>query len=300
MPGNMPLPVPHRFHIVDVFAEQRYAGNTLAVVRDAADLDAGTLQRIAREFGFSETTFLTSPARAAGTAVRIFTPAEELPFAGHPTLGTAWVIREHLLRGRPAALVLALGVGEVPVAFEPLPEGGELAWLTAPPVRLERTLAAAEVAPALGLGPSDLARDLPVQEVRAGVHQLLVPLASLAAARRARLDLARFAPLAAQGFPAHLYLFAREAEAPGIQLHSRMFFSAGGMREDPATGSATACLGAYLLAHGHYGERFALRIEQGVEMGRPSLLRLEVTGPAAAAKIRVGGRVLESAHGELL
>ena len=92
----------HRFHIVDVFAERRYAGNTLAVVRDAADLDGATMQRIAREFGFSETTFIVSDPRADdgdGVRVRIFTPTFELPFAGHPTLGTAWVIREHLLRG---------------------------------------------------------------------------------------------------------------------------------------------------------------------------------------------------------
>jgi trans-2,3-dihydro-3-hydroxyanthranilate isomerase len=257
------------------------------------------MQRIAREFGFSETTFVVSLA-GAKAAVRIFTPAEELPFAGHPTLGTAWVIREHLLRERPALVTLALGVGDVPVAFEEEGSGAEIAWLTAPPVKLERTLEPARIAKALGLAASDIAADLPVQEVRAGVHQLLVPLASLAAARRAGLDPAAFAPLREAGFPDHVYLFAPTSEGQATQLHSRMFFTAGGVREDPATGSATACLGAYLLAHGGRGDRFALRIEQGVEMGRPSLLRLEVTREAAAAKIRVGGRVLESARGELL
>ena len=117
------------------------------------------------------------------------------------------------------------------------------------------------------------------------------------ALRRARLDLAAFAPLAREGLPTKAYLFTRGA---GGDLRARMLFSAGGVKEDPATGSATACLGAYLLAHGGRGERFALRIEQGVEMGRPSLLRLEVAGGAGATKIRVGGRVLESARGELL
>jgi trans-2,3-dihydro-3-hydroxyanthranilate isomerase len=132
------------------------------------------------------------------------------------------------------------------------------------------------------------------------VHQLIVPLASRAAAARARLDPGAFAPLAARGLPDHVYVFAREAEGSATQLHARMFFTAHGVREDPATGSATACLGAYWLAHGGRGERFALRIEQGVEMGRPSLLRLEVTREGGAAKIRVGGRVIESARGELL
>jgi trans-2,3-dihydro-3-hydroxyanthranilate isomerase len=291
----MATPVPHRFHIVDVFAERLHAGNTLAVVRDAADLDAAAMQRIAREFGFSETTFVTSLEGSAPT-VRIFTPAEELPFAGHPTLGTAWVLREHLLAGRPGAVSLALGVGTVPVTFEP--EGaGEVAWLTAPPVTLGKTLEPERLAPVLGLELRDFSRALPAQHARAGVEFVHVPLVSEKAVRRARFELAAFAPLAAEGYPSKLHLFAPGAAA---DLHARMLFCAGSVREDPATGSATACLGAYLLAHGRHGERFTLRVEQGVEMGRPSLLRLEVAGGAGPAKIRVGGRVIESARGELL
>jgi trans-2,3-dihydro-3-hydroxyanthranilate isomerase len=296
----MPLRVSHRFHIVDVFAEALHAGNTLAVVRDAVDLERATMQRIAREFGFSETTFLVSDPRADEVAVRIFTPAVELPFAGHPTLGTAWVLREHLAAGRPATRVLVLGVGRVRVDFEAEAGGDDVAWLTAPPITLGRTLPRERMAAALGLAAGEIAPDLPVQHVLAGVEFVHVPLTSPASVARARFDPRAFAKLAAEGFPRHVYLFAREVEAPGIDLHARMLLEDGSLREDPATGSATACLGAYLLAHGAYGERFALRIEQGVEMGRPSLLRLEVTGPPEAAKIRVGGRVLESARGELL
>jgi trans-2,3-dihydro-3-hydroxyanthranilate isomerase len=296
----------HRFHIVDVFAEQRYAGNPLAVVRDAGDLDTARMQRIALEFGFSETTFVVSGPGAgeagagAGEAdvrVRIFTPAEELPFAGHPTLGTAWVVRTKLASGRPAQVQLALGVGSVPVAFDG--EGdAEVAWLEAPPVKLERRVAPTEIARALGLAASDVEADLPPQEVRAGVHQLIVPLASRKALERSRLDEAAFAPLAAQGLPSHVYLFTREAASPDVQLHARMFFTAGGVREDPATGSATACLGAYLLAH--TGRDVSLRIAQGVEMGRPSLLRLEARTLPGGPQVRVGGRVIEVARGELL
>jgi trans-2,3-dihydro-3-hydroxyanthranilate isomerase len=291
--------MPHRFHIVDVFAEERYAGNPLAVVRDAADLDTAHMQRIALEFGFSETSFVVSEPRASepGVRVRIFTPAEELPFAGHPTLGTAWVIRRQLAHGLPAAVPLALGVGVVPVAFEGEGES-EVAWLEAPAVTLERRVAPGEIAPALGLAAADVAADLPAQEVRAGVHQLIVPLASRKALQRARLDEAAFAPLAAQGLPSHVYLFTREAASPDVQLQARMFFTAGGVREDPATGSATACLGAYLLAH--TGRDVALRIAQGVEMGRPSLLRLDARQGAGGPRVRVGGRVIEVARGELL
>jgi trans-2,3-dihydro-3-hydroxyanthranilate isomerase len=289
----------HRFHVVDVFAEERYAGNPLAVVRDAADLDSARMQRIALEFGFSETSFVVSDPRASepGVHVRIFTPAEELPFAGHPTLGTAWVVREHLAAGRAAAVPLVLGVGRVAVAFEAA-SGAEVAWLEAPAVTLARRVAPGEIAPALGLRKVDLAPDLPPQEVRAGVHQLIVPLASRAALGRARLDEAAFAPLAAQGLPSHVYLFTREAASPDVQLHARMFFTAGGVREDPATGSATACLGAYLLEHTR--RDVALRIAQGVEMGRPSLLRLEARRTADGPQVRVGGRVIEVARGELL
>jgi trans-2,3-dihydro-3-hydroxyanthranilate isomerase len=292
----MPFRVAHPFHIVDVFAESLHAGNTLAVVRDASALEPAAMQAIAREFGFSETTFVVTSARDAAPRVRIFTPAEELPFAGHPTLGSAWVIREHGLGRAAKRVTLALGVGPVPVDFEPAPDGGERAWLTAPPVTLGRTLEASRLAPVLGLEPRDFQRDLPAQHVSAGAAFLHVPLASEDAVRRAHFDLAAFAPLAAEGLPPHVYLFAPGTRA---DFHARTFFHAGGVREDPATGSATAFLGAYLLAHGARGERFSLRIEQGVEMGRPSLLLLEVAGPLASAKIRVGGRVLESARGEL-
>src|SRR5262249_17899834 len=148
-----------------------------------------------------------------------------------------------------------------------------------------------------GVGAGHCSSALPVQHVGAGVEFVHVPLASPQAVARAALDLAAFEPLAREGLPAAVYLFAAGG---GADLYARMLFHAGTLREDPATGSATACLGAYLLAHGSQGERFSLRIEQGVGMGRPSVVHPEVTGGAGAARIRVGGRVLESARGELL
>jgi trans-2,3-dihydro-3-hydroxyanthranilate isomerase len=302
MPGSMP----HRFTIVDVFAEERYAGNQLAVVYGAGDLDARSMQRIALEFGFSETTFVVSDPQSGerGTAVRIFTPTQELPFAGHPTLGTAWVLREHLLPERPDRVTLALGVGAVAVTFAP--EGGrEVAWLTAPPITLGRTLEAEQIAPALGLAARDLVQELPAQHVLAGVEFVHVPLANVGALERFRLDPAVFAPLDAEGFPPHVYAFARDAEGPAdlrarMQLYERDDPTRS-VREDPATGSATACLGAYLLAHD--GREVSFRVAQGVEMGRPSLLRLEAKGEKGDAgnpNIRVGGCVVEVARGELL
>jgi len=295
--------VPHAFHIVDVFAESRYAGNTLAVVRDAADLDGARMQAIAREFGFSETTFVISDPRdalGAGVRVRIFTPTFELPFAGHPTLGTAWVVRERLLPERPRAVTLALGVGPVGVAFEPSPEGGELVWLTAPPVTLGAEIAPEEIAEVLGLAPSELDPVLPAQRAAAGPKFAIVPLRRREALGRIRFDLDAYRAFARVEASTGVYVFAREAEDPVNHMRARMFFDAAGMREDPATGSATACLGAYLLAHRSHGSDFTLRIEQGVEMGRPSLLQLDARVESGRPRIRVGGRVIESARGELV
>src|SRR5262245_14207897 len=298
--------MPHRFHIVDVFAEAPLAGNPLAVVRDAGDLATGAMQAIACEFGFSETTFVCSDPRAAegGVRVRIFTPAREIPFAGHPTLGTAWVIREHLAAGRALdSVTLELGVGKVPVAFERVggaAPGGELAWLAAPPIRLGKPIAAEPIAEALGLDARDLDPRLPAQHLLAGIEFVFVPLRSLDALRRSRFDPRAFAPLAEEGLPSNAYLFCRETVEPGNDLHARLFFLAPGVREDPATGSAAACLGAYLLAHGGFGGDLRLRIEQGHEIGRPSLLLLRASQEASGPRIAVGGRVVEAASGELL
>ncbi len=292
-----------RFHVVDVFAEAPLAGNPLAVVCDAAGLEAAAMQAVAREFGFSETTFVVSDpdATRTGVRVRIFTPAQELPFAGHPTLGTAWVIRERLATDRVDAVTLSLGVGRVPVRFEAEAGGGEVAWLSAPEAELGARVPAARIAPVLGLSAGDLDPQLPVQHVRAGIGFVFVPLRDLEGLRRCRFDLHAFAPLEREGLPAQVYLFCRETVEVGNDLHARMFFAAPDVREDPATGSATACLGAYLLAHHAFGRGpLSLRIEQGHEMSRPSLLRLRASDSAPGVQVEVGGRVFETARGELV
>jgi len=294
--------VSHPLHIVDVFAERRYAGNPLAVVLDVGDLPGEEMQRIALEMNHSETTFVTSRKPVdGGYDVRIFTPAREIPFAGHPTLGTAWVIRRELAPAGTEAVRLNLGVGQVPVTFEADADGGEVAWLRSPPVRLEATLPAERIAPALGLSPGDIDERAPVQRVSAGIVLTIVPLRSLDALGRSRLVLDAFPPLAANGFLPVVYLFCAEARGAGNDLSARYFFVAHGAREDPATGSATACLGCYLLEHDYLGRSdLSLRIEQGQEVGRPSLLRLRARREAGRPVVSVGGRVIPAVRGELL
>ena len=238
-----------RFYIVDVFAERPYAGNQLAVVVGADTMSDETMQRVAAETNYSETTFVTSaPEHDGGYRVRIFTPAREIAFAGHPILGTAWVVRHHVAPEVSGPVRLNLAVGQVPVTFESSADGGEVAWFLAPPVSLGATCAAERIAAALGVSPEDIETRAPVQQLSAGTSAMIVPLRSLEALRRSRLDLEAFAPLAAEGFPAsRLPLLPPRPITRENDLCARFFFEAHGVREDPATGNGAAFLGAYLL-----------------------------------------------------
>jgi len=284
--------------VLDVFAERAYAGNQLAVVLGSDDLSTGQMQEIARETNFSETTFLPSSVPPDAAPVRIFTPAEELPFAGHPTLGSAWLIRNLLEGGSVDEVVLELGVGPVPVRFEPDADG-EIGWLTAPRARFAETVPHDEIARLLGLSAADLDPALPAQAVAAGHAALIVPLASRAALESCRPEARSFAALADRGIAPYLYLFCREPRSPDNDLAARFFFDANGVREDPATGSAAGCLASYLLHH-RAEPKLEHRMEQGIDMGRPSLIRLRGELVDEVPAVSIGGRVFHVAHGELL
>ena len=291
----------HRFFIVDVFAERPYCGNPLAVVVGADDLGDATREQIAAEMNFSETAFIEStPANDGSWRVRFFTPAREVAFAGHPILGAAWVIHRYVDPAADAVLSLRLALGQVRVDFERDSEATELTWFVAPPISLSAMVPTAPIAAALGLAPKDLEPALPVRQVCAGTSALLVAVRSADALRRARLDLASFAPLAAEGLAPLVYVFCREPRDPANHLRARFFFEAHGVREDPATGNAAAFLGAYLREHRWFGgSDLSLRIEQGEELLRPSLVRLQTRG-GATPEIRVGGQVAAVVRGELL
>jgi len=291
----------HRFYIVDVFAEQPYSGNPLAVVVGGDALPDETMQKLAAETNYSETTFVTpAPEADGGFRVRIFTPAREIAFAGHPILGTAWVLRHHVLSGASGAVRLNLALGQVPVTFEASAEGKEVAWFLAPPVTLGKTCAPERMAAAVGVSPEDIDTDFPVQQFSAGTSAMIVPLRSLDALRRSQLDLDAFAALAAEGFPSLVYLFCRQTHHPGNDLCARFFFEAHGVREDPATGNGAAFLGAYLLEHRFFPEPdFSIRIEQGYEVRRPSLVMLRARMVGGSREVSVGGHVTPTVQGEL-
>ncbi|WP_309119186.1 PhzF family phenazine biosynthesis protein [Paenibacillus sp.] len=291
------------YYIVDVFAESKYAGNQLAVFLDADGLTSEEMQRIAKEVNFSETTFVANAPEADGSyRVRIFTPESELPFAGHPTLGTAYVLQRIRSREPIAALTLRLGVGPIDVALEYGDDASEAPnrlWMR----QLQPTFGAkvphTRIADVLGVDAGDIEDSLPVQEVSTGLSSLIVPLRSLNALRSARPNRDKQLELAQALESKAILAFAREAVEPGHDLHVRVFVETLGIPEDPATGSANGALIGYLLRHGLYGDAFELHAEQGYAVGRPSLLSLRGTKKSDGAyDIVVGGRCFLIARGE--
>lgn len=286
----------YTYHIVDVFTDTRFGGNQLAVIPDARGLDSETMQRIAREFNYSETTFVLPPEVASHTAhFRIFTPVRELPFAGHPTVGTAWVLGQE--RGLPAGseLVLEAGVGLLKVA---LSEHGARFQVAVQPEFGNLDVSRHDLARMLGLQADDLAGEAAVASC--GIPFALVPLSGLDALRRARLSLAGDDALF-QRWPAlgKLYLYSRESEVADADLQTRMFGPSVGVPEDPATGSAASALAAWLAEREPGDGSYRRVIAQGLEMGRPSRIETEVLRQQGQYQVFVAGGVVPFSRGRI-
>lgn len=271
----------YAFRIVNVFAESPLAGNPLCVFEDARGLDGATMQALALQFNLSETTFVL-PSTRATAHVRIFTPTFEMPFAGHPTLGTAYVVRGAAAAGD--AVTLEMKAGVIPVTAQ-----GDVWTLEAnAPRHRAHGASTADIAAMLKLTPADVL-DAALW-VNTGSEQLIIPLASFDAVRRANPSAEALATNASNGQRSMAYVFARE----GTSVLARFFFPKhGSVIEDPGTGSACANLGGWLLATGSALPQ-RLQVEQGAAVGRPCHLGLEVT---ADRRIRVSGRVIEIAQG---
>lgn len=294
---------------VDVFSDRPFGGNPLAVFPEAGGLTTGEMQQLAREMNLSETTFVLPPhVEGADFRVRIFTPAKELPFAGHPVVGTHWVLA-HLDRVdlyEPVTRVcFELGVGVLPADLHVAGGRVERVVMTQDrPAFLEVLEEIDDLAQGLGLPPEAIGETgLPVQVVSTGVPQMMVPVRSLAEVQA--LDAAGL-NVAALNRASHavgtdcVMVFTFETEMPGATVHTRMFAPALGVPEDPATGSANGALGAYLVHHRAVPVDTTTHIlsEQGAEIGRPSKLYIEVdsTGGQITA-VRVGGQVVPVARG---
>lgn len=287
-----------RFVTVDVFTSRRFAGNPLAVFSDARGLDPALMQQITREFNLSETTFVLPPDDPRHTRrVRIFTPGRELPFAGHPTVGTAFALA-HLgeipLAGDRTRIVFEEGVGPVPVSIvakDGRPVASELTAVgrpeTGPPPPGPHAIAAA-----LSLSAADLLGSPYEPEAGScGVPFLFVPLRDRAAVARAQLNRTEWERVLGSYWATQVFFFAFDPELAGSDLHARMFAPHLGVPEDPATGAAVTALGGYLgRRDGRADGTLRWVVEQGFEMGRPSLLELEIDKcEGQVVEIRVGG-----------
>lgn len=297
-----------RFVTLDVFTTQPHAGNPLAVVLDGEGLDSAAMQTIAREFNLSETVFVMPPADPAyRAALRIFTPGQELPFAGHPTVGTAVLLALRDAAAGKAAdrLVLEEKVGPVSCAIALGDARSARATFILPklPERLAQPIADAALAEALGLEPADLGFDRHRPSAfSAGVAYTMVPVAGREAIGRAKVVGAAFERAMKAAPNGNAFVYCRETEEAGHHYHARLFWPEAGIVEDPATGSAAAAFAGVIMAFDPLGDgehRFV--IEQGYEMGRPSQIVLTLTvagGKLASATI--GGAAVVMSEGVLL
>ena len=276
-----------KFFITDVFSEGPYAGNQLATMPDASGISAEEMQQIARAFNFAETTFITGGSLEKGFDVRIFSPNSELPFAGHPALGTSYLIRNEILKSDVPELILNLGVGPISVTFA---DDGVL-WMTQNQPEFGSLFDPADVAGELGVEPTDIDARFPCRNVSTGLEFLLVPLVSYAALKQAYVSQS----LLAQAY----FLFCAGGYNSEQQLRARMFAAELGVKEDPATGSANGCLAAYLAEYEYFGPGpVDVSVGQGYEIERPSQLYLQSEKRTDEFSIRVGGKVRVVAAGD--
>jgi trans-2,3-dihydro-3-hydroxyanthranilate isomerase len=287
------------FAQLDVFSSRPFEGNSLAVYADGRGLSETEMQDIAREMNLSETTFILprDPAveRERGVRVRIFTVQEELPFAGHPTLGTAC-----FLRGATGAseIALELNVGRVPVRFEDKPGEATFVEMTQAEPKFGMTHDREAVVRATSLRDGDIDPSLPIQTVSTGLVFTVVPLRGLEVMRRLQIDLRSSSEYLQRSGGKFFYFVCRETVDSAARLHARMLFYNG---EDPATGSAAGCAAAWMVAHGVARPEERVLIEQGIEMRRPSRIFVRAARTDdRVVNVRVGGHAVEVARGEIL
>lgn len=289
------------FHILDVFAEEKYEGNQLAVILDYGRLSDSQMQKLAKEMNYSETTFITSnKPHNGGYDVRIFTPKEEIPFAGHPTLGTAYIIREEIIREPVEKVVLNLKVGQIPVTFDAAGDSPVL-WMRQKPPEFGKIHKLEQLARVLGIPKTDFDEGFSIQDVSTGFPFIIAPVKSLAALRAIKVDREKYFKLVEATDTKAILAFCKETSDPANDLCCRVFADYYGVPEDPATGSANGSLSGYLVKHRYLGsDSIDIRVEQGAEIGRPSILLHRTRQTDTEIEVNIGGKVVPVARGELL
>ena len=292
----------HTFYILDVFAEEKYAGNQLAVVRDAAGLSDSEMQNITKEMNYSETTFiLSNDQKNGGYDVRIFTPAQEVPFAGHPALGTAYIIQQEIIKEPVDKIILNLKVGRIPVTFNYTGTEKNVLRMKQIEPTLGQIVEPEPISEVLGINTSDIDERFPVQEVTTGMFFIIVPLKTLDAVKRAKVVGDKYFKLIENRQAKAILVFCPETYSQENDLNVRVFVDYYGIPEDPATGSGNGCLAGYLVKHRYFGkDQIDIRAEQGYEIARHSLIYLRAKDTEGQINISVGGKVVMVARGELI
>ena len=299
----MPRTTP--FTLVDVFTSRPFGGNQLAVFTDAAELSTSEMQELAHEMNFSESTFVMPPESSGARRVRIFTPRHEMPMAGHPTVGTTWVLAsrgEIALDSASVDATLLLGIGPVTVTVESTGGKPNFVWMAHREAEFGGKRDDRErIAKALGISAADIRDDLPIQTVSTGYPFMFVPVRSLDALAKCAPNAPALAALFKPGEPIlATYMFVAN-QTGEFAPRSRMFAPHDGVAEDPATGGASAPFGAYAATYGliNPAPKASFTTQQGVEMGRPSEIRVEVARKDSGAfAIRIGGRCAIVGSGE--
>ncbi|MGB7338731.1 MAG: PhzF family phenazine biosynthesis protein, partial [Phototrophicaceae bacterium] len=291
-----------KFYILDVFAEEKLAGNQLAVIR--GNPSTAMMHRWAQEMNYSETTFITSDTPTnGGYDTRIFTPEVEFEFAGHPTLGTAFIVREEIIQEEVDTVILNEKVGQIPVTF-----GADgVLWMQQKAPTFGTVYDVNAIADILNLLPDEIDAQFPIQEVSTGTAFIMVPIKTLASVQRAEVNLEAFKHLLnrtdRQLNADALFVFCPEALHDVNQIHARAFVHLHGVPEDPATGSANGCFAGWMAKYQYFGSNTVdVRVEQGYSIKRPSLLLLKAQEDqkTGVIDVHVGGRVQLIARGELV
>lgn len=290
------------FYIVDVFAEKKYSGNQLAVFKNAKALSDNEMQRIAKEMNYSETTFILSEEkRNSGYDVRIFTPEKEVPFAGHPTLGTAYVIQREIIKKPVEKIILNLKIGQIPVRLNYRGEDVDILWMKQVNPTFGRIFDPETISQVLNFDRREIDDEYPIQEVSTGIPFILIPLKSLDVLRQAKVVRDKYFELIKTTLAKAILIFCPETYNRENDLNVRVFAHYYGIPEDPATGSANGCLAGYLVKYRYFeSDQINIRVEQGYEIGRPSLLFLKAKKEKGRIDVFVGGKVVMIGKGDFI
>lgn len=284
-----------KYYITDVFAIGKYSGNQLATFIVDKKLDTATMQKIAQEVNYSETTFITSDKQKnKGYDVRIFTPKAEIDFAGHPTLGTAFIINEFIELKKRKLIKLNLKVGQISVEIRK-----NMYWMKQVQPKFSEPMDANYMAKMLNLNYDDIDLEFPILGVTTGLPFTIIPLKSKSALLKCKLDLTMYDEFIKHNWAKGVMVFCRSGYTELQNLSTRVFVPWLGITEDPATGSAAGCLAAYLLKNNFYGTSFiSISIGQGYEINRPSDLSIQASIDKDVYSIEVGGDIEMIASGE--